>query len=113
MPDDPIVAVTRVSGKGLVLIPREIREKLDLQPRTKLIVVAVEDAGVLQKVEALSLYPRNVPFHCMSRQKKCDKRGAWGIDRDNRILGPLGRDEYLCKSCAMREEMVYPLRWKQ
>ena len=53
MPDDPIVAVTRVSGKGLVLIPREIREKLDLQPGTKLIVVAFEDAVVLQKVEAL------------------------------------------------------------
>jgi AbrB family looped-hinge helix DNA binding protein len=53
MPDDPIVAVTRVSGKGLVLIPREIREKLDLQPGTKLIVIAVEDAVVLQRVESL------------------------------------------------------------
>jgi AbrB family looped-hinge helix DNA binding protein len=53
MPDDPIVAVTRVSWKGLVTIPREIREKLDLQPGTKLIVVAVEDAVVLQRVEAL------------------------------------------------------------
>jgi AbrB family looped-hinge helix DNA binding protein len=53
MPDDPIVAVTRVSWKGLVTIPREIRGKLDLQPGTKLIVVAVEDAVVLQRVEAL------------------------------------------------------------
>lgn len=41
MPDDPIVAVTRVSGNGLVTIPREIREKLDLQPGTKLVVVAL------------------------------------------------------------------------
>ncbi len=53
MPDDPIIAVTRVSGKGSVTIPREIREKLDLQPGTKLIVVAVEDAVVLQRVGAL------------------------------------------------------------
>lgn len=53
MPDDPIVAITRVSGKGLVLIPLEIREKLDLQPGTKLIVVAVGDAVVLQKVGLL------------------------------------------------------------
>jgi AbrB family looped-hinge helix DNA binding protein len=53
MPDDPIIAVTRVSGKGLVLIPREIREKLDLKPGTKLMVVAVEDAVVLQRVDAL------------------------------------------------------------
>jgi AbrB family looped-hinge helix DNA binding protein len=53
MPDDLIVAVTRVSEKGLVTIPREIREKLDLQPGTKLVVVAVEDAVVLQRAEAL------------------------------------------------------------
>jgi AbrB family looped-hinge helix DNA binding protein len=53
MPDGPIIAVTGVSGKGLVLIPREIREKLDLKPGTKLIVVAVEDAVVLQRVDAL------------------------------------------------------------
>jgi len=53
MPDDPIVAVTRVSGKGLVLIPFEIREKLDLQPGTKMIVVAVGDAVVLQKLGLL------------------------------------------------------------
>lgn len=49
----PIVAITRVSGKGLVLIPLEIREKLDLQPGTRMIVVAVEDAVVLQKVGLL------------------------------------------------------------
>ncbi len=30
-----------------------IREKLDLQPGTKLIVVALEDAVMLQRVEAL------------------------------------------------------------
>jgi AbrB family looped-hinge helix DNA binding protein len=53
MPDDPIVAVTRVSENGLVTIPREIREKLDLQPGTKLVIVAVEDAVVLQRTEAL------------------------------------------------------------
>ena len=53
MPDDPIVAVTRVSGNGLVTIPREIREKLGLQPGTRLVVVAVEDAVVLQRAEAL------------------------------------------------------------
>jgi AbrB family looped-hinge helix DNA binding protein len=53
MPDDLIVAVTRVSGNGLVTIPREIREKLDLQPGTRLTVVAVEDAVVLLRAEAL------------------------------------------------------------
>jgi hypothetical protein len=32
MPDDPIVAVAKVSEKGLVQIPLNIREKLDLSP---------------------------------------------------------------------------------
>ena len=35
------------------LLPLEIREKLGLQPGTKLIIVAVEDAVVLQRVDAL------------------------------------------------------------
>lgn len=53
MPDDPIVAVSRVSKKGLVQIPLEIREKLDLKPGTRMIVVATEDAVVLQRVDLL------------------------------------------------------------
>ena len=51
MPNDPIVAVTRVSGKGLALIPREIRERLDLKPGKRLIMVASKDAVVLQRDE--------------------------------------------------------------
>jgi AbrB family looped-hinge helix DNA binding protein len=53
MPDDPIVAVTKVSEKGLVQIPLNIREKLDLTPGTKMIVMTIEDAVVLRKAELL------------------------------------------------------------
>jgi AbrB family looped-hinge helix DNA binding protein len=53
MPDDPIVAVTKVSEKGLVQIPLKIREKLDLTPGTKMIVIATEDAVVLRKAGLL------------------------------------------------------------
>ncbi len=53
MPDDPIVAVSRVSKKGLVQIPLEIREKLDLKPGTRMIIVATDDVVVLQKAEVL------------------------------------------------------------
>ncbi len=53
MPDDPIVAVSKVSKNGLVQIPLEIREKLDLKPGTKLIVVAAEDMVGLKKAEVL------------------------------------------------------------
>ncbi len=53
MPDDPIVAVSKVLPKGLVQIPLEVRERLDLKPGTKMIVIATEDAVVLQKVESI------------------------------------------------------------
>ncbi len=53
MPDDPIVAVTKVSEKGLVQIPLNIRERLDLTPGTKMIVMTTEDAVVLRKAELL------------------------------------------------------------
>ena len=54
MPDSPIIDVTRVSDKGQVVIPKEIRDRLQLIPGTKLIVVATEDAVVLQKIETVA-----------------------------------------------------------
>ena len=52
MPDDDlIVKVSKVLDKGLVQIPLEMREKLDLQPGTKMIVYATEDGVVLRKAE--------------------------------------------------------------
>lgn len=53
LPDDPIITVSKVLPKGLVQLPLEVRERLDLRPGMKLIVVATEDAVVLQKIEAL------------------------------------------------------------
>lgn len=53
LPDDPIIVVSKVLPKGLVQLPLEVRERLDLRPGMKLIVVATEDAVVLQKAEAL------------------------------------------------------------
>lgn len=53
MPDDPIIALSRVSAKGLVQIPLEIRLKLDLRPGTRMVILAAEDAVVLQKAESL------------------------------------------------------------
>ncbi len=51
--DDPIVAISKVLPKGLVQIPLVVRERLDLKPGTKMIVIATEDAVVLQKAEVL------------------------------------------------------------
>ncbi len=62
MPDDPIVAVSKVLPKGVVQIPLEVREKLNLKPGTKMIVIATEDAVVLQKIESIFFkgHPRGV-----------------------------------------------------
>lgn len=54
MADEPIIGVTKVSDKGQVVIPKEIRDKLGFVEGAKLIVVATEDAVVLQRVEILA-----------------------------------------------------------
>ncbi len=54
MADDPLIDVTRVSDKGQVVIPKEIRDKVGFKEGTKLIVIATEDAVVLQRIEAVA-----------------------------------------------------------
>ena len=54
MKEDPVIDVTRVSDKGQVMIPKEIRDKLAFKEGTRLIVVATEDAVVLQRIEAVA-----------------------------------------------------------
>ncbi len=54
MKEDPVIDVTRVSDKGQVVIPKEIRDKLGFKEGTRLIVIATEDAVVLQRIEAVA-----------------------------------------------------------
>ena len=54
MPDGPIIDVTKVSDKGQVVIPKEVRDKLQFTPGTKLIVVATDDAVILQRIETVA-----------------------------------------------------------
>ncbi len=58
MREELVIRVSRVSAKGMVQIPLEIRQKLDLKPGTKLILVATEDAVVLQKMGILAASER-------------------------------------------------------
>lgn len=51
MGDDTVIELTRVSDKGQVVIPKEIRDRFNLAEGTKLIVLATDDAVVLQKAE--------------------------------------------------------------
>ena len=43
--------VTVVSGKGQVVIPQGIREKLGIGPKTKLLVYGYQDAVIMKKLE--------------------------------------------------------------
>jgi AbrB family looped-hinge helix DNA binding protein len=54
MAEDPVIDITKVSDKGQVVIPKEIREKVGFREGAKLIVVATEDAVVLQRIEAVA-----------------------------------------------------------
>ncbi len=53
MSDEPIIEVTRVSDKGQVVIPKEIRDKFNFTEGSKLIVVATGDAVILQRIETV------------------------------------------------------------
>jgi len=54
MPDEPIIEMTKVSEKGQVVIPKEIRDKLKFTVGAKLLVIATEDAVVLQRIETVA-----------------------------------------------------------
>ena len=54
MPVGATIDVTKVSDKGQVVIPKDIRDRLQFTPGTKLIVVATDDAVVLQKIETVA-----------------------------------------------------------
>jgi AbrB family looped-hinge helix DNA binding protein len=43
--------VAVVSSKGQLVIPRSIREKLGIGPKTKLLVYSYRDAVILKKLE--------------------------------------------------------------
>jgi len=43
--------ITVVSGKGQVVIPQGIREKLGIGPKTKLLVYGYQDAVILKKLD--------------------------------------------------------------
>jgi len=51
MPEEQIIDITKVSDKGQVVIPKAIRDKLGMGEGSKLIVIATEDAVILQKIE--------------------------------------------------------------
>ncbi|MEM1548308.1 MAG: AbrB/MazE/SpoVT family DNA-binding domain-containing protein [Thermoproteota archaeon] len=60
-----------VSSKGQVVIPQEIRKKLGINPKTKLLVYGYRDAVILKKMET-----PNVAKKLREMYKRIDKRIA-------------------------------------
>jgi len=63
--------VTVVSGKGQVVIPQSLREKLGIKPKTKLLVYGYQDAVIMKKMEI-----PDVVKDLKALYKKIDKRIA-------------------------------------
>ena len=51
MSEENLIDVTRVSDKGQVVIPKDIRDRLGMKEGSKLLVMATDDAVILQKIE--------------------------------------------------------------
>ncbi len=51
----PILATTRMSSKGQIVIPEEIRDRLGLQSGTQFVVVGDRDVVILKVVSAPSM----------------------------------------------------------
>jgi len=50
-----IVDVVKVSSKGQIVIPKEIREVLGIVPGSRLVVMLTDDEILLKKLEELSV----------------------------------------------------------
>ncbi len=50
---DVLVETTKLSEKGQVVIPKDFREKMGLKPGSRFLVIAADDAIILQKMEVV------------------------------------------------------------
>jgi len=48
---DLSIDMTKVSEKGQIVIPKEVRDKLGLKTGSKLIIIATSDLMIMQKAE--------------------------------------------------------------
>tara|TARA_B100000749_G_scaffold251585_1_gene217366 strand:+ start:321 stop:599 length:279 start_codon:yes stop_codon:yes gene_type:complete len=51
---DTVIETTKISEKGQIVIPKDIRDLLALEGGTRLILIATNDAIILQKTEIAS-----------------------------------------------------------
>lgn len=69
------VSTTRLSSRGQVVIPEEIRRRLGLEPGAQFVVVGDADTVVLKRIEAPSLAEFDT---LVSRARKAAKNAGLG-----------------------------------
>ncbi len=69
---EEIEDVTKVSSKGQVVIPKEIRERLGILPGEKIIVMTRNDEIVLKKARRLSLEELSEKIAAAAEKNKID-----------------------------------------
>ncbi len=70
------ISTTRMSTKGQVVIPEEIRQELGLKPGENFVVVGRDDTVILKKISA----PRMEDFDALLREARRQARTA-GVKR--------------------------------
>ena len=51
---DTLIETTKISEKGQIVIPKDVRDLLSLESGTRLILIATNDAVILQKTDIAS-----------------------------------------------------------
>ena len=77
--------ITVVGERGQVVIPKELRVKLGLKPKTKLLVTRKGDAVVMKKLD-LEEERRELEEIFKSIDKKIEKYGELTEEEINRII---------------------------
>lgn len=72
---EKIEDITKVSSKGQIVIPKEIREKLGISPGEKMMVIRRDEEIILKKTKKLSLE------EVSERIEKVAERGKVDVDK--------------------------------
>ena len=91
--------VTVVSEKGQVVIPQNIRKKLGIGPKTKLLIYGYQDAVIMKKLEVPDVTKELEEIY-KRVNKKIEKDGELSNDEINEVI-----QDYRAKkkiSCEVR-----------
>jgi AbrB family looped-hinge helix DNA binding protein len=72
------IATTRLSSKGQIVIPEEVRKALGLEPGAQFVVMGAGDVVILKKIEA----PNRREFQALARKVRSQARKA-GVKRSD------------------------------